>query len=207
MKDRRDGGIQSFRKRKVAIKFLYCCVFLCIEQEDTAHATRSPLNSTHQTSVSATVNKILMNTRIPAFISVVTILLGSYDLVRGFMHTILLHYSATHIAVLDLTGSTASDQLRLLGAFGISNYETGIMLILMGIFARGLAMIMLAAIPIFALVGTFAIRFNSVGYLPSQAQWGGLQPMIIYLTICALTFMAGAIVMYRQKDKPSCSGR
>jgi hypothetical protein len=99
-------------------------------------------------SIPASMRKDPMNTRIPAFISIVTIFLGSYDLVRGFMHTILLHYSATHIAVLDLSGSTASDQLRLLGAFGISNFETGIMLILMGIFARGLAMIMLAVIPI-----------------------------------------------------------
>ena len=146
------------------------------------------------------MNKITRNSRVPRFISVVTILLGSYDLVRGFMHTILLNYSATHIAVLDLTGSTASDQLRLLGAFGISNFETGIMLILMGIFARGLAMIMLAVIPIIALAGSFAIRFNSAGYLPSQAQWGGLEPMLIYLTICTLTFIAGAVVMCRHSE-------
>lgn len=152
-------------------------------------------------SIPSSMRKDSMNTRIPAFISIVTILLGSYDLVRGFMHTILLHYSATHIAVLDLSGSTASDQLRLLGAFGISNFETGIMLILMGIFARGLAMIMLAVIPIVALIGTFAIRFNSAGYLPSQAEWGGLEPMMVYLGICVLTFIAGAAVMYRQKGE------
>jgi len=157
----------------------------------------------HQTSITLTMKRIAMNNRIPPFVSVVTILLGSYDLVRGFMHTILLHYSATHIAVLDLSGSTASDQLRLLGAFGISNFETGIMLILMGIFARGLALIMLAAIPSVALIGTFAIRANSAGYLPSHAEWGGLEPMMVYLGICVLTCIAAAIVMYRQRAKSS----
>jgi len=157
----------------------------------------------HQTSITLTMKRIAMNNRIPPFVSVVTILLGSYDLVRGFMHTILLHYSATHIAVLDLSGSTASDQLRLLGAFGISNFETGIMLILMGIFARGLALIMLAAIPSVALIGTFAIRANSAGYLPSHAEWGGLEPMMVYLGICVLTCITAAIVMYRQRAKSS----
>ena len=144
-----------------------------------------------------------MNNRVPRFVAVVAILLGIYDLVRGFMHTILLHYSATHIAVLDLSASTASDQLRLLGAFGISNFETGIMLILMGVFARGLAMIMLAAIPAIALIGTVAIRVNSEGYPPSQAHWGGLQPMMVYMGICLLTFITGAVVMYRQAGKAS----
>ena len=28
-------------------------------------------------------------------------LIGCYDLLRGFMHTVLLYYSATHIAVID----------------------------------------------------------------------------------------------------------
>ena len=97
-------------------------------------------------------------------------------------------------------------RLRLLGAFGISNFETGIMLILMGVFARGLAMIMLAAIPTVALIGTLAIRFNSAGYLPSQAHWGGLQPMMVYLGICLLTFIAGAMVMYRQAGKSASDG-
>ena len=152
------------------------------------------------------MKKILTNPRIPGFVAVVAILLGIYDLVRGFMHTVLLEYSATHIAVLDLSGSSASDQLRLLGAFGISNFETGIMLILMGVFARGLAMIMLAAIPTVALIGTLAIRFNSAGYLPSQAHWGGLQPMMVYLGICLLTFIAGAVVMYRQAGKSASDG-
>ena len=54
------------------------------------------------------MKKILTSPQIPGFVAVAAILLGIYDLVRGFMHTVLLEYSATHIAVLDLSGSTAS---------------------------------------------------------------------------------------------------
>ena len=43
------------------------------------------------------------NTHIPRFVSVVAIALGCLDLVRGFMHTILLEYAATNIAGLDLS--------------------------------------------------------------------------------------------------------
>ncbi len=78
-------------------------------------------------------------TRVPMFVSIVTILLGCYDLVRGIMHTFRLEYSALHIAKINLAGPEASDLLRLLGVFGISNFITGIMLILIGLKARGLA--------------------------------------------------------------------
>ena len=90
---------------------------------------------------------------IPVFVSVVTIILGSYDLLRGFMHTIVLNYSAKNIAVLDLSTSTASDQLRLLGAFGISNLETGVVLILIGFYARPIALAMLGVIPLVYFIG------------------------------------------------------
>lgn len=135
----------------------------------------------------------------PAFVSVVTVLLGCYDLLRGFMHTILLHYSATHIAGLDLSMSNASDQLRLLGAFGMSNFETGAMLILVGLHARKLALAMLGIIPLAYFIGYLGVKANSSAYPPSQANWGGLEPMLVYLTICAVTFIAGVLVTHNRR--------
>ena len=44
---------------------------------------------------------------IPKFVSIVAIALGSLDLIRGFMHTILLEYATTNIAGLDLSTSVA----------------------------------------------------------------------------------------------------
>ena len=135
---------------------------------------------------------------IPMFVSVISVLIGCCDLVRGFMHTILLHYSATHIAVLDLTTSTARDQLKLLGAFGVSNLETGIAMILVGLFARKIALAMLGAIPLVYAIGYFTIRYNSEDTAPSTAHWGGVPMLKVYLCVCLATFIAGVVVMWRR---------
>ena len=134
---------------------------------------------------------------LPRFVSVVAVLLGVYDLLRGFMHTILLKYSALHIAGLDLSTATASDQLRLLGAFGIGNYETGIMLILLGLFARPLAFVMLGVTPTLYFIGYSAIRHHLEGLPPSNAQWGGMEPMMVYLGISFTTFILGVLSLIR----------
>ena len=39
-----------------------------------------------------------MNRPIPKFIFIMAVFLGGIDLLRGFMHTVILPYSATHIA-------------------------------------------------------------------------------------------------------------
>ena len=132
---------------------------------------------------------------IPRFVSVIAFLIGSYDLLRGFMHTIVLNYSATNIAVLDLTTSTARDQLKLLGAFGVSNLETGIAMILMALFARKLALIMLGVIPLVYVIGYFAIEANSKSAPPSNANWGGAPLLVVYLAISFVTFLAALVVM------------
>ena len=59
--------------------------------------------------------------------------MGCLDLLRGFMHTVLLDFAAANIAGLDLSTSLAGDLLQMMGAFGISNYLTGIILILLGV--------------------------------------------------------------------------
>lgn len=45
---------------------------------------------------------------VPMVVVVVSLLLGCYDLLRGLMRTIFLHYSAPNIAGLDLSDRTAS---------------------------------------------------------------------------------------------------
>ena len=139
------------------------------------------------------------NTTIPKFVSVVAILLGCLDIVRGFMHTILLEYAATHIAGFDLSTSLAGDLLQIMGAFGISNYLTGVMLILMGWKARSLALTMMGILPVAYIVGVVGIKVNSVPYAASQADWGGAPMMMVYLVICAVTFVAGIVVTQIRK--------
>ena len=140
------------------------------------------------------------NTTIPRFVSVVAIVLGCLDLIRGFMHTILLEYAALNIAGLDLSTSLAGDLLQQMGAFGISNYLTGVILILIGWKSRPLALAMLGIIPVAYIIGIFGIRINSAGYASSQAAWGGATPMLVYLVISGVGFIAGVgITLYRKK--------
>lgn len=138
---------------------------------------------------------------IPKFVSVVAIALGCLDLIRGFMHTILLNYAATNIAGFDLSTSLAGDLLQQMGAFGISNYLTGVMLILIGWKARPLALVMLGVIPVAYAIGFTGIKINSAAYAPSQAAWGGATPMLVYLAICGIAFIAGVWITLNRKKK------
>jgi hypothetical protein len=70
--------------------------------------------------------------RVPA---IVLFCIGAYDLVRGFMHTFLLKWSAVHFAGFDLA-TVPQDQVFMLGAFGISNFLTGALLLLISLRAR-----------------------------------------------------------------------
>ncbi len=138
---------------------------------------------------------------IPAFVSVIAMVLGFYDLLRGFMHTVMLNYSADHIAGLALNTPQSVDLLRLLGSFGVSNYITGIMLILLAWRYRPLALTMLGLIPAAYGFGYITIQFNLQAYGPSTAKWGGFDYMLVDLSICVLTFIAGvAVMVYRNMN-------
>ena len=143
-----------------------------------------------------------MNRPIPKFISIMAVFLGVIDLLRGFIHTVVLPYSATHIACLDLSGPTAPDLLRLLGLFGISNYITGATLILTGLYARPIALVLLGLIPAFYGLGLLTIHAAMNPYPPSTAQWGGRPFMMINLSLYALTFLTGIFVLRQRKTKP-----
>jgi len=143
-----------------------------------------------------------MKRPIPNFISIMAVFLGVIDLLRGFMHTVVLPYSATHIACLDLSGPTAPDLLRLLGLFGISNYITGATLILTGLYARPIALVLLGLIPAFYGLGLLTIHAAMNPYPPSTTQWGGRPFMIVNLSLYVLTFLAGIFVLRHRKTKP-----
>ena len=143
-----------------------------------------------------------MKRPIPKFISIMAVFLGVIDLLRGFMHTVVLPYSATHIACLDLSGPTAPDLLRLLGLFGISNYIIGATLILTGLYARPIALVLLGLIPAFYGLGLLTIHAAMNPYPPSTALWGGRPFMMINLSLYVLTFLAGIFVLRHRKTKP-----
>lgn len=138
---------------------------------------------------------------IPVFVSIVLILLGCYDLIRGFMHTFLLNYSALNIAGLNLTTPQASDLLRLLGAYGVSNFLTGIMFIMIAYTSRKLSLAMLGIIPSVYFIGYLTIHASTKLYAHTQALWLGLSPMFVYMCISFATFMLGlGFILYRRND-------
>lgn len=140
-------------------------------------------------------------TRVPRFVWRVLILLGCIDLVRGFMHTVALEYAAINIAGLDLSTSTAAEQLRLLGAFGISNWVTGVTFILIALKAKNISIYIVGLIPLAYGLSSIAMRINTAGYAQTTANWGGMQMMVPYLIVSGLTFIAGVIVMKAESKK------
>ena len=121
----------------------------------------------------------------PKFAWIILTILGCLDLIRGFIHTVLLEYAAQYIMGLDLLVAR-DDQLLLLGVFGISNYITGMMLILIGMKARNIVQYVFLVIPVSYLWGSFLI--NRVA--SSTARLGGLPMITVYIVVCIVTFIA-----------------
>jgi len=140
----------------------------------------------------------LLRTPVPRFVLIVLMGLGILDLVRGFMHTVVLEFAAINIAGLDLTSSTAAEQLRLLGTFGISNWLTGLMMILIVLYAKHLSIIVMGLLPVVYGLSAIAMSFNTANYAPTTANWGGLSFMMVYLSVATITFIAGVLVMRKQ---------
>jgi len=115
----------------------------------------------------------------PKFAWILMIGLGCVDLIRGFIHTFMLEFAALNIFEIDLSGGV-DNQMFLLGIFGISNYLTGIMLILIGLKARPLVPIMLPVIPIIYFGGAALISRTTT----PTAQFGGGPYMLIYFALC-----------------------
>lgn len=130
----------------------------------------------------------------PKFAWILMVGLGCIDLIRGFIHTFLLEFAALNIFVIDVSGGV-DNQMFLLGIFGISNYLTGIMFILIGLKARPLVPIMLPAIPIVYLGGTALISRTA----SPTAQLGGGPYMLIYFALCIAASIAILVITIKNR--------
>ena len=130
----------------------------------------------------------------PKFAWIIMVGLGCYDLFRGFMHTFMLEYAALNVFVIDLSGGVGN-QMLLLGLFGISNYLTGIMFILIGLKARNLVPIMLPVIPFTYFLGMALI--NQVA--TPTGELGGSSNMMVYFAICIAASVAILIMEIKSK--------
>ncbi|MCJ7648699.1 MAG: hypothetical protein MUP85_08815 [Candidatus Lokiarchaeota archaeon] len=132
----------------------------------------------------------------PKFAWILMIALGCVDLIRGFMHTFLLEYAALNIFVIDLSGGV-DNQIFLLGIFGISNYLTGIVFILIGLSARHLVPIILPVIP-FTYFGGAALIARVAN---PTADLGGNSFMLVYFLVCIAAFFAILVIKVKNRMK------
>ena len=118
--------------------------------------------------------------RIPA---TVLFVLGIVDLIRGVMHTFLLRWAGVHVAGFDPV-TTPPDQFFMLGAFGISNFLTGFLYLLISRKARELSPFVLAIIPATYLLGMIGI---GVAGVHGQSTFSGRYLMFVYFAVCVVT--------------------
>lgn len=115
--------------------------------------------------------------------------LGIYDLVRGFMHTFLLKWSGINIAGFN-PETTAMDQFFMLGTFGISNFLTGFIYLLISRRSPELSPYILALIPTAYLLGLIGIWSSGIH---ATSAYGGQYLLYIYFAICVATLIHFAL--------------
>ena len=118
--------------------------------------------------------------------STVLFIIGLVDILRGFMHTFVLTWSASNFAKLDLTNGSG-EQVFLLGVFGISNFLTGFIYLLISKKAKALSPYVLIIIPLTYLLGLIGIWSGGVR---GAAAYEGKYFLIAYFAVCILTFIS-----------------
>ncbi|MCD8503716.1 MAG: hypothetical protein LRY53_00710 [Burkholderiaceae bacterium] len=124
--------------------------------------------------------------------------LGCMDLFRGLAHTFMIHWANDTFAHLDLS-MNGNDQLMLLGAFGISNWLTGMLFILIATKARALASASLVIILVAYAIGWLGMQYAGVS---PDSDFYGRFIMLGYFAVC----LAGIVWQYmadKQSDKRS----
>ena len=128
--------------------------------------------------------------------SAVLFFIGCFDVVRGFMHTFNLTWSAANFAKFDMA-TTPQDQIFLLGVFGISNFLTGFMHLFISRKAKHLSPYILIIIPLAYILGLIGI---TSGGIRGQAAFEGKYIMMVYFAICIVAFF---IFLVQRKKNPS----
>lgn len=112
--------------------------------------------------------------------SVVLFLAALMDIKRGVAHTFNVRYSAEYLAGIE----PISDSLVLMVAFGISNFLTGVIYLLILWKAKKLIPHVLIMIPLSYLLGSLGMRYQNV---QMESAFVGQYIMAVYLGICLLS--------------------
>lgn len=118
------------------------------------------------------------------------------DLIRGYMHTYNIWYASENIAHMSQT----ADTMMLMHSFGISNYLTGLVYILILLKARELSPYILMLIVISYALGVISLSVTGVSAMQTS-DWNGQYMMYIYLSVCLITSLNYFISAIREKRK------
>lgn len=114
--------------------------------------------------------------------SVFLFCLGLVDLFRGAAHTYFIYWANNTFAHLDLSVN-GQDQLVLLSAFGISNFLTGMLFLLIAVKVKPLADAVLKIILLAYAVGWLGMQY--AGVYPN-ADFYGRYIMMGYFGVCII---------------------
>ena len=139
-----------------------------------------------------------MNKRLALKISSIVLLLaGIMDIWRGFVHTFQVKYATINGAGIEPN----SDNLVLMGAFGISNFLTGFLYLLIVWKVKKIVPYVLLLIPVSYCMGSLGLKYSNVLIDPNKFK--GQYIMSVYLGICVITviFYFLIAIVNNQKDK------
>ena len=130
-----------------------------------------------------------MDSKTSKIVWMTLLVLGCVDLIRGFMHTVMLEYAAANIA-----GVSGGDALFLLRAFGLSNYLTGALFTLIALKAKGLAPYVLVLIPV-----SYAFGLLVSPPVAQAAQFNGKYIMMAYFAVCMVVGVWGVVEQRKKR--------
>lgn len=112
--------------------------------------------------------------------AIVLSLLALMDLFRGYMHTFNIKWASAHVAQI----APNPDSLFLMGAFGMSNFLTGFIYLIIVWKAKHIAPYVLLVIPVAYLLGLLGLQQQGVHM---ESAFNGQYMMYVYLGICFIT--------------------
>lgn len=131
-------------------------------------------------------------------IAVITLfVVAGVDIIRGYMHTFNVWYASEHIAQMTQT----ADTMHLMITFGISNYLTGFIYILIGLKAKDIAPYVLILIPTSYLIGTISMVTTGVSDMASETSWNGIYMLLIYWSVIILISSNYFVAAYKEKKE------
>ncbi len=117
------------------------------------------------------------------------------DIIRGYMHTFNVWWASENIAQMTQT----ADTMRLMITFGISNFLTGFIYILIGLKAKDVAPYVLLLIPLSYMLGFISGETTGVNDMASGTAWNGMYMLYVYWSVIIIISVNYFIASHRER--------